>query len=76
MPGGLGLVFVDGVVQGHLAAAERGKDGERYILTDTYSTLRELAENVVTVAGRGRVPPTMPVPVAKVFAAVGEGMRA
>ena len=74
VPGGMGLVFVDGVVQGSLAAAERGRDGERYILTDTYATLKELAETVVKVAGRGRVPPTMPVPVAKVFATMGEGV--
>jgi nucleoside-diphosphate-sugar epimerase len=74
VPGGLGLVFVDGVVQGHLAAADRGKDGERYILSDGYWTLKELAEEVVRIAGRGRVPPTMPVPLAKVFATVGEGV--
>ena len=74
VPGGMGVVFVDGVVQGHLAAADRGVDGERYILTDTYVTLVELAEEVVRVAGRGRVPPTMPVPVAKVFAAAGEAV--
>jgi nucleoside-diphosphate-sugar epimerase len=37
-------------------------------------TLRQLAETVVEVAGCGRVPPTMPVPAAKVFAAVGEGV--
>jgi nucleoside-diphosphate-sugar epimerase len=74
VPGGLGLVFVDGVVQGHLAAADKGKDGERYILTDEYADLRHLAEEVVRIAGRGRVPPTMPVPAAKVFAAVGEGV--
>lgn len=74
VPGGMGVVFVDGVVQGHLAAADRGVDGERYILTDTYVTLKELAEEVVRVAGRGRVPPTMPVPLAKVFAAAGEAV--
>ena len=74
VPGGLGLVFVEGVVQGHLAAADRGRDGERYILTDTYATLKELAEEVVRIAGRGRVPPVMPVPIAKAFAAVGEGV--
>jgi nucleoside-diphosphate-sugar epimerase len=74
VPGGMGVVYVDGVVQGHLAAADRGVDGERYILTDTYVTLKELAEEVVRVAGRGRVPPTMPVPLAKVFAAAGEAV--
>ena len=74
VPGGMGLVFVDGVVQGHLAAAEVGKDGERYILTDAYVELPDLARAVVRIAGRGRVPPTMPLPVAKAFATAGEGI--
>jgi dihydroflavonol-4-reductase len=74
VPGGLGVVFVDGVVQGHLAAADHGEDGQRYILSDGYVSLRELAEAVVRTAGRGRVPPTMPLPVARVFAAAGEGV--
>ena len=74
VPGGMGLVFVDGVTQGHLAAAERGRDGERYILTDAYAELVDLAREVVRIAGRGRVPPTMPVPVARAFAAAGEAV--
>jgi dihydroflavonol-4-reductase len=73
-PGGLSMVFIDGVVHGHLAAAERGKHGERYILSDTYADLRELAETVVRVAGRGRVPPTLPLPLARALAAVGENV--
>ena len=73
-PGGTGYAFVEGVAAGHLLAAEAGKDGERYILADTYATFRELAETVVEVAGRGRVPPVMPLPVARTFAAVGEGI--
>jgi len=67
-PGGLGLVFTEGLAAGHLLAAERGRDGERYILCDTHATLRELAETVVRVAGRGRVPPTLPKPAARVLA--------
>ena len=74
VPGGMGVVYVDGVVQGHLAAAADGKDGERYILTDTYVSLEALAEEVVRIAGRGRVPPVMPVPLAKVFASAGEAV--
>jgi nucleoside-diphosphate-sugar epimerase len=73
-PGGTGLVFTPGAARGHLLAAEKGKDGERYILADTYASLRELAETVVRVAGRGRVPPAMPVPVARAFAGLGEGI--
>jgi dihydroflavonol-4-reductase len=73
-PGGTALVFSEGVAAGHLLAAEKGADGERYILADTYVTFRALAETVVGVAGRGRIPPAMPVPVARAVAAVGEGI--
>ncbi len=71
-PGGGSLVYIDGVVQGHLLAAGRGKDGERYILSDGYMPIRDLAELVVRLAGRGRVPPSMPIPVARAFAGAGE----
>jgi dihydroflavonol-4-reductase len=73
-PGGLGLVYVDGLAQGHLLAADRGRDGERYILCDTHASLRELAQTVVHVAGRGRVPPTLPVPLARGMAAGSEAL--
>ena len=71
-PGGTGVAYVEGVAAGHLLAAERGRDGERYILCDRHVSLRELAETVVRVAGRGRVPPTLPAPVARALAAGGE----
>ena len=73
-PGGLGLVFTEGVAAGHLLAADKGRDGERYILCDTHATVRELAETVVRVAGRGWVPPTLPVPLARTLAAGSEGL--
>jgi nucleoside-diphosphate-sugar epimerase len=72
-PGGFGLVYSDGVGSGQLLAAEKGRPGERYILADGHMTLKELAELVVRLAGRGRVPPVLPVPVATALAAVGEG---
>ena len=73
-PGGMGLVFTESVAQGHLMAAEKGADGERYILADGHASLREFAETVVRVAGRGRVPPTLPVPLARAMASIGEGI--
>jgi nucleoside-diphosphate-sugar epimerase len=73
-PGGTGYAFVEGVAEGHLLAAEGGIDGERYILADGYANFRELAETAKRIAGRGRIPPTMPVPVAKAVAAVGAGI--
>jgi dihydroflavonol-4-reductase len=73
-PGGLGLVFTEGVAAGHLLAADKGREGERYLLCDTHATLRELAQTVVRVAGRGWVPPTLPVPLARALAAGGEAL--
>jgi dihydroflavonol-4-reductase len=73
-PGGTGYAFVRGVATGHLLAADQGADGERYILADGYATFREIAETVKEVAGRGRVPPVMPIPVARAAATIGEGV--
>ena len=73
-PGGMGMSFADGVARGHLLAAERGQDGERYILCDGHMSFRELAETAVRLAGRGRVPPVMPVPLAKAISAGGEAV--
>jgi nucleoside-diphosphate-sugar epimerase len=74
IPGGFGVVYSDGVGAGHLLAAERGRPGERYILCDEHVTLRHLAETVVRTAGRGRVPLTLPVPLARALAGAGETM--
>jgi nucleoside-diphosphate-sugar epimerase len=73
-PGGTGYAYVEGVAAGHLLAADKGTDGERYILADGYASFKELANEVLEVAGRGRVPPTMPIPVAKAIAGVGAGV--
>ncbi len=73
-PGGTGYAFVEGVAAGHLLAADMGKDGERYILADGYADFRELAEAAKRIAGRGRIPPRMPVPVAKAVANLGAGL--
>ena len=75
-PGGMGVVHERGVARGQLLAAERGRDGERYILCDRHITMRELAVTVVRVAGRGRVPPVLPLPAARASAAVGDFLAA
>ena len=73
-PGGSGYAYVEGVAAGHLLAADRGADGERYILADGYASFCEMAETVRKVAGRGRVPPVMPVPIARAVASIGDGV--
>jgi nucleoside-diphosphate-sugar epimerase len=73
-PGGMTLVHCDDVAAGQLAALERGSPGERYILADGYATMRELLTVAVDEAGRGWVPPAMPIPVARGLAATGEAL--
>lgn len=73
-PGGMSLAFVDDVAAGHLAAFERGRDGERYILADGYAPMRELIAEAVAAGGRGRVPVRMPERVARMVAGAGEAV--
>lgn len=51
-PGGMCVVDVAAVVQGHIAAAERGRSGERYILGGENLSHRQIAEIIAAVAGR------------------------
>jgi nucleoside-diphosphate-sugar epimerase len=73
-PGGCGVSFDAGVARGQLLAADRGRDGERYILCDRHVSIRELAEAVVDAAGRGWVPPVLPVRAARVSTAIAEAV--
>ncbi|HLF25140.1 MAG TPA: SDR family oxidoreductase [Anaerolineae bacterium] len=50
-PGGVNYVAVEDVVAGHIAAAERGRPGERYLLTGENLTHRQLMETVARVVG-------------------------
>src|SRR3954468_3957308 len=73
-PGGMTSVFVDDVARGHLAAFDRGQPGERYILADGYAPMREMLALAVADAGRGWVPPTLPLGLAKGMAGAGEAV--
>jgi dihydroflavonol-4-reductase len=72
MPGyvetGLNIVHVDDVAAGHLAAAELGRVGERYILGGENLSLATILDEVARAAGRRapriRVPYTVAYPVA------------
>jgi dihydroflavonol-4-reductase len=69
MPGfvdtGLNMVHVDDVASGHLAALERGRIGERYILGGQNASLRQILTIVAEQAGRR--PPWLKVPRGAVF---------
>ena len=57
---GLNLVHVDDVAAGHLAAAERGAVGARYVLGGQDVTLRELLTQIARLVNRA--PPRMALP--------------
>src|SRR5207247_10181001 len=62
MDTGLNLVHVRDVARGHLAAAERGRAGERYILGHENRSLGEIGALLAEISG-GR-PPRLRVPYA------------
>ena len=68
-PGGLSVAYVSGVADAHVAAAERGRSGERYLLADTFVTTSDLAHHVAREGGLKRLPPTAPPALARGFAA-------
>jgi hopanoid-associated sugar epimerase len=49
---GMNLVHVDDVAAGHVAALERGKPGERYILGGDDVPLREMLAEIAALTGR------------------------
>ncbi|HEX4926077.1 MAG TPA: NAD-dependent epimerase/dehydratase family protein [Bdellovibrionales bacterium] len=50
--GGVNVIGVNDVVKGILAAANKGKSGERYILSSENLTMRELFAEIARAAGR------------------------
>lgn len=61
VPGGLNAVHINDVVAGHLAALQRGRSGERYILGGENLTLPELLRITAQVVGHR--PPRLRLPL-------------
>jgi dihydroflavonol-4-reductase len=66
LPGGASIVGVDDVVEGTVAAAERGGTGEHYILGGENLAYRQAVSALARAAGRR--PPPIRVPAAAVHA--------
>lgn len=62
---GLNLVHVDDVAAGHIAALERGRIGERYILGGENVTLAEMLARIAHLAGRA--PPRVRLPRSLIY---------
>ena len=62
---GLNFVHVDDVAEGHVAAMERGRIGERYILGGENVALSDLLAEIARLVGRK--PPRLRLPHALVY---------
>ena len=71
---GLNLVHVDDVAAGHIAALERGRIGERYILGGQDVHLGDMLADIARMVGRK--PPSIRIPLRALypFAFVAEGV--
>jgi dihydroflavonol-4-reductase len=73
--GGTGVVHVDDVAQGIVAALDHGRSGARYILTGDNLTIRELAELTLELLGRKATVVTLPNGLIRGVAAAGLRLR-
>jgi len=71
---GLNMVHVDDVAAGHLAAFERGRIGERYILAGQNASLQEILATVAAECGRRAPRIKIPRAAAAPFAVVAEAI--
>ena len=71
LPGGMPLVFAADVARGHLLA-EHAPIGARYILSESYQTLLDVARAVAAHLDGGRVPAVLPLWVARAVSTTGE----
>ena len=69
--GGYDFVDVRDVADGILAAAERGRVGESYLLTGNYHTLREMTDMLHAITGKRRIG-CVPMFLARLAAPIAE----
>ncbi len=72
LPGGMPVVYAPDLAVGHLLAEAKAPVGSRYILSESYHSLVEIARAVVATAGKGRVPRVMPLVIARAVSRAGE----
>jgi len=73
LPGGFPMVFGPDVGEGHVLAELKSDVGERYILSEDYYALPDLARMILEELNlQKRVPPVMPMGIVKAVAAIGE----
>ena len=72
LPGGMPVVFASDVGEAHVRAAQRASTGERFILSERFVTLQDLAIAANVVLGLRRIPTVVPLMVARAISAITE----
>lgn len=72
LPGGMPVVFASDVGEAHVRAARCACAGDRFILSERFVTLRDLAVAANAVLGMSRVPMVMPLKLARALSALTE----
>jgi dihydroflavonol-4-reductase len=70
LPGGMPVVYAPDVGRGHVLA-EGAEVGDRFILTERYVELVDLAQVIVEALGSGKVPRVLPLWLVKIVSAAG-----
>src|SRR6266542_3324876 len=73
--GGTSVVHVDDVAEGVVAALERGRPGERYILAGENLTIRQLAELTLNLLGQRKPIISVPNGLLRGLAAIGTALH-
>lgn len=72
LPGGMPVVFAADVARGHLLAEQKAPIGARYILSESYLTLQDMARAVHAQIPTSRIPAILPRWVARAVSTTGE----
>jgi dihydroflavonol-4-reductase len=74
LPGGMAVAYSEDVADGHVRAAAQAAVGSRYLLTESFQLLTDIAGAVAAAEPRAKVPPVMPLAVARGVSVAGEGV--
>ena len=74
MPGGIPVVYSEDIARGYMLAEKKAQVGSRYILSEKYYSLVEIARIVADEIGKKKIPPVMPRWFARAFAHAGEAV--
>ncbi len=61
------IVHVNDVVEAHISAVEKGRNGHRYIVVGEHISMKTFVEEIARLLGKNKLPPTMPKFAMKIF---------